>query len=221
GKTGDLSDLEYGWPYNEPGHDPRAGTPAFMAAEYLRGSYEFTRRAYRRAPPTPDLIARSMADLKELLEACAPLVDHKTRFNFYHDLESIFWIYIWYLHNRLPKKLMQSNPDLTSLEESAERLFYNVIAGNPSRTDLIFEPHASVQLVRILTPIYTPEFQFLVERIPVRAVLDSVYVSLEETNRVEGLWPQGQFNFEVYPVFRRTFDVMVAGMKVDADYEAQ
>ncbi|KAG6846912.1 hypothetical protein H0H93_011162 [Arthromyces matolae] len=225
GEKGKLSDLEYARPYDEPvGHDPRTGTPAFMAAEYLHGKYELTPRVSARgALSESDAIEEIQAYSEKMLQASGPLaVDpHRTRFNFYHDLESIFWIYIWYLHYRLPKKLMQSSPNLTSLKESAESLFWNVIAENRQRSNLIFVKDASLGLFKILSRIYTPEFTVLVQNISVREALAQAYASLERTMPEDGLWDERKFNVGVYPVIKRAFDAAIAAMKVDADYEAE
>ncbi|KAG6816598.1 hypothetical protein H0H93_007895, partial [Arthromyces matolae] len=220
---GNLSDLEYARPYTESvGHDPRTGTPAFMAAEYLQGLYQFTLIGTASGDRKTGL-AQAKILAKEKQQASSPLVSHRPRFNFYHDLESIFWIYIWFLHHRLPKKLMQSNPDLTSLKESAETLFLNVIAANPSRTELIFEGDASVRLLNILAPIYTPEFEILFASIPLRVLLASAYMSLELTapQAVEGFWDKNKFQAWPYADMKEEFDAMVAATKVDSDYEAE
>ncbi|KAG6815579.1 hypothetical protein H0H93_009427, partial [Arthromyces matolae] len=226
GKTGTLSNLEYTQPYNKPvgyGHAPRTGTPAFMAAEYLHGKYKFTSRVSAHgALSMSDLMVQGKANIKKH-KASGPRDDnpHRTRFNFYHDLESIFWIYIWFLHYRLPKKLMQSNPNLTPLKRSADRLFLKVIAENHERSNLILEEDASVLLLDILGPIYTPEFEHLLESVPSRLALALAYSELEPTKPVKGLWPKEQFDLEVYPVLKGEFDAMVAAMKVDTDYEAE
>ncbi|KAG6848302.1 hypothetical protein H0H93_001406 [Arthromyces matolae] len=226
GEKGKLSDLEYARPYNMPeGHDPRTGTPAFMAAEYLHGKYELTPRgtATGALSGTDGAMDQDLQDLKKLLQAPGPLADdpHRTMFNFYHDLESIFWIYIWFLHYRLRKKLMQYKPDLPSLQRSAQKLFLNVIAENRARNNLIFEKGASQALYQDLYPIYTPEFEVLLESLVVRAALASAYSELEKTNPVDGLWDEDKFAVQPYTALKERFDRMIAAMKVEADYEAE
>ncbi|KAG6846888.1 hypothetical protein H0H93_011295, partial [Arthromyces matolae] len=221
GKMGKVSNLEYARPYTESvGHDPRTGTPAFMAAEYLRGSYYLTARRFDSgALSMSDVVAQEMAKP----QASGPFIKdpHRTRFNFYHDLESIFWIYVWFLHYKLPKKLMQSNPNLSSLNDSAQSLFLNVIAENRERSNLIFERDGAPALLDILTPIYTPEFRDLVRSVHVRAALALAYSSLEEADPVQGLWAKDDFKFNIYTVMKEVFDAMAAAMKVEADYEAE
>ncbi|KAG6846887.1 hypothetical protein H0H93_011294 [Arthromyces matolae] len=118
---------------------------------------------------------------------------------------------------------MQYNPDLTSLKESAETIFLNVIAANPSRTELIFEGDASVKLLNIFTSTYTLEFEILFASIPIRFLLASAYRSLESTapQAVEGLWDENKFDAGLYADMKGEFDAMVAAMKVEADYEAE
>ncbi|KAG6848301.1 hypothetical protein H0H93_001405 [Arthromyces matolae] len=226
GKKGNLSDLKYARLFNMPeGHDPRKGTPAFMAAEYLRGSYYLTARgtATGALSGSDGAVEQVLQDLKKWARASGPLADdpHRARFNFYHDLESVFWISIWFLHYRLPKKLMQSRPNLPSLQRSAQKLFLNIIAENRSRNNLIFEKQALRALYQILYPIYTPEFEVLLESVVVCVALASAYSELEATNPVDGLWDEDKFDAELYTVLKGRFNRMIAAMKVDADYEAE
>ncbi|KAG6834118.1 hypothetical protein H0H93_011811, partial [Arthromyces matolae] len=218
---GKTSDLEYAQPYNEPvGHDPRMGTPAFMAAEYLSGSYYLTPRALDGAAPAASQVVAQFKAKEEKINKASD-DPHRTRFNFYHDLESIFWIYIWYLHYRFPKKLMQSNPNLTPLNNSAQKLFLNVIADNRQRTNLIFEEVAAFKLLETLRPIYTPEFRVSLECVAARSLLVHAYKLLEETIPVGGLWDLAKFDDVYYTLMKAEFEAMISAMKVEAEHEAQ
>ncbi|KAG5637018.1 hypothetical protein DXG03_004563, partial [Asterophora parasitica] len=87
GKQGKISDLEYARKFDElSGHDPRTGTPSFMAAEYQDREHYF-------AP-----VAKASQGFDKF---SATLRRTKVRksfkfftFNFYHDVESVFWIFI-------------------------------------------------------------------------------------------------------------------------------
>ncbi|KAF8867934.1 kinase-like domain-containing protein [Mucidula mucida] len=84
-----ISDLEYARPYAAPGHGtaPLTGTPGFMAVEYQRQKHQFNpRRAFQ--PSRSRTTKRSKALW--------------FKFNFLHDLESVLWIYLWFLLDTLP-----------------------------------------------------------------------------------------------------------------------
>ncbi|KAF8909122.1 hypothetical protein CPB85DRAFT_1562600 [Mucidula mucida] len=84
-----ISDLEYARPYAAPGHGaaPLTGTPGFMAVEYQRQKHQFNpRRAFQ--PSRSRTTKRSKAVW--------------FKFNFLHDLESVLWIYLWFLLDTLP-----------------------------------------------------------------------------------------------------------------------
>ncbi|KAF9032654.1 hypothetical protein BDZ89DRAFT_1063276 [Hymenopellis radicata] len=86
-----ISDLEYARPYAAPGHGaaPLTGTPGFMAVEYQVGRHLFELprvlvRIRHGKPPPPDQV-------------------DWFKFNFLHDLESVIWIYLWFLLETLPE----------------------------------------------------------------------------------------------------------------------
>ncbi|KAG6912635.1 hypothetical protein DXG01_013204, partial [Tephrocybe rancida] len=84
GKHGLLSDLEYARRYDElAGHDPKTGTPSFMAVEYQEQRHLFL-------PPKRDTVLS--AKDKPSKKKTKPKGNRFT-FNYYHDLESILWIY--------------------------------------------------------------------------------------------------------------------------------
>ncbi|EIW79661.1 hypothetical protein CONPUDRAFT_106308, partial [Coniophora puteana RWD-64-598 SS2] len=82
-----LSDLEYARPYEEVGeaHDSRPGTLAFMAVEYQERRYIFNPIANRRKP-------MDVVKFQQPRNIPRPFA-----YNFYHDLESLMWLYIWFM----------------------------------------------------------------------------------------------------------------------------
>ncbi|KAF8872559.1 hypothetical protein CPB85DRAFT_1349694, partial [Mucidula mucida] len=88
-----ISDLEYARPYAAPGHGaaPLMGTPGFMAVEYQRGTHLFDHH------PSPVTIFLFPG------EAPPPTPTPWFKFNFLHDLESVIWIYLWFLLDTLPE----------------------------------------------------------------------------------------------------------------------
>ncbi|KAG6843538.1 hypothetical protein H0H93_000699, partial [Arthromyces matolae] len=92
---------------------------------------------------------------------------------------------------------------------------------NRSRTNLIFVPDASSALLNTLFPIYTPEFEVLLECVTVPSILACAYSLLEDTDPVDGLWDLAKFDDEDYTLMKAEFEAMIAAMKVEADHEAQ
>ncbi|KAG9219804.1 hypothetical protein CCMSSC00406_0008181 [Pleurotus cornucopiae] len=75
---GKIADLEYCRPYEDSKpNEPITGTPYFLPIEY-------STNVYRSLPSRYD----GLAD--------------KVSYNFYHDLESLVWVYVWFLFNLAP-----------------------------------------------------------------------------------------------------------------------
>ncbi|KAG6822172.1 hypothetical protein H0H92_014980, partial [Tricholoma furcatifolium] len=101
------------------------GTELFTAVEVACGNYRSI------PPPAPILKTPNLAGLdfdsfdpaapppefeEYLLEVEQSAMERREptfRFNFYHDLESLFWILAWFLHHRFPKGewLSKNYPD--------------------------------------------------------------------------------------------------------------
>ncbi|KAG6822841.1 hypothetical protein H0H92_012393 [Tricholoma furcatifolium] len=117
GEVGKLSDLEYAKKYDTLKiHDPVTGTEIFTAVEVTFGQYRNLPMPPAVERPQLDFGANTLeemrlqvlqsAHLQELMQEppdMEPLVVPTFRFNFYHDLESVFWILAWFLHHRFPK----------------------------------------------------------------------------------------------------------------------
>ncbi|KAG5340937.1 hypothetical protein C0989_012450 [Termitomyces sp. Mn162] len=90
--TSGIGNIEYARRFKEPSvPHPRTGTPAYMAVEYQFQLHLFY----------------PLLSLQEIEDTCASHSekDRFFTFNFYHDLESVYWVYLWFLHYRLPAEL--------------------------------------------------------------------------------------------------------------------
>ncbi|KAG6807983.1 hypothetical protein H0H92_005820 [Tricholoma furcatifolium] len=117
GEVGKLSDLEYAKKYDTlQKDDPLTGTEIFTAVEVTLGQYRYLPDPMPPKAERPRLGANTLeemrlqvlqnADLRKLVErppGRKTLLVPTFRFNFYHDLESVFWILAWFLHHRFPK----------------------------------------------------------------------------------------------------------------------
>ncbi|EIW83346.1 hypothetical protein CONPUDRAFT_121867 [Coniophora puteana RWD-64-598 SS2] len=100
-KQGKLADLEYARPYKHNSmliHDPKTGTPAFMAVEYQERRYLF------QPHQDPSQFQQMFDDDDFFLSKPSqpPIWNLPFAYHFYHDLESILWLYVWIAHFRPP-----------------------------------------------------------------------------------------------------------------------
>ncbi|KZV62255.1 hypothetical protein PENSPDRAFT_758831 [Peniophora sp. CONT] len=126
---GILSGLEYAKEYGKiSASDSRTGTPDFMAVEYQAKTYLFL--------PEMEMPVTAGANGSDLMEP--PFIRNPV-----HDLESVFWQYLWFLHYRMPRNLVtQQKPSellkaLSDVSGSAYNLFSYGIEGNTTREHLI------------------------------------------------------------------------------------
>ncbi|KAA1476312.1 hypothetical protein DENSPDRAFT_884235, partial [Dentipellis sp. KUC8613] len=83
---GILSDLEYAKKFDPEGQgsaDPKTGTPFFMPIEIQRQIHIYE--------PTKETKFRGLPLLSAIEESESPRMIH----NFQHDLESLFWVFLW------------------------------------------------------------------------------------------------------------------------------
>ncbi|KAJ6477386.1 hypothetical protein C8R47DRAFT_1323354 [Mycena vitilis] len=176
-----ISDLEYARPFSElSGHDPRTGTPSFMAVEYQSQSHLFG----------------SPASLEFFT------------FNFYHDLESVFWLYVWSLH-KCPPATLTLGDDHTNilLQSTADHLDCGITGA--SLRSAVLTRRANI-LVYQLKPVYA-ERSYLLDALESRSVIRAAYETLEDKEPWRNAagkalhWDQENFESQVYDDFRKCF----------------
>ncbi|KAG6915233.1 hypothetical protein DXG01_012589 [Tephrocybe rancida] len=179
GKHGILSDLEYARPYRDlAGHDPKTGMPAFMAVEYQRHFPLFL-----PTEPHDDSELDAQQPPSGLLETDPRL---RLVYNYYHDLESVFWIYVWFLHRCVPKAFYNRQSDFSLLHKKARDLFDCDVDGNSAQIEVFLLGAHSLKLwFNILWPFYTDGsnkvLYHLVQNITLVNCLISAYKELEAT----------------------------------------
>ncbi|KAF5374406.1 hypothetical protein D9757_011827 [Collybiopsis confluens] len=139
-RRGIISDLEYCKKYrNTSIHDLKTGTPDFMAAEYQANRFFF---------------------LPEPAKETKNLFKHKRDWfavHFVHDLESIYWQYLWFLHNRIPDRRV-SRESLDQISDRAKLYFGHNINGNDDRSRIIQEPGSNLELQQYLSPVHSTSY---------------------------------------------------------------
>ncbi|KAG6905675.1 hypothetical protein DXG01_001313 [Tephrocybe rancida] len=178
GKHGILSDLEYARPYREIiGHDPKTGTPAFMAVEYQRDKHLFlpTESSTKLDPMQPPTGRQKTGPQ-----------DCKLAYNYYHDLESVYWVYLWFLHRCVPREFYNRQSDFSLLHQKAQDLFDCDVSGNAARLEIFtIANYGVLSWVEIVWPFYggepNPQLFHLVGHITLFHDLISAYTALEAT----------------------------------------
>ncbi|EIW81088.1 hypothetical protein CONPUDRAFT_165310 [Coniophora puteana RWD-64-598 SS2] len=189
GERGKIADLEYAMPYDRSGeyvHDPRTGTPEFMAAEYQARKY------FQKV---------KVEDHPKL--RVVPLT-----FNFYHDLESIFWIYAWSLFYHPPSPCVVSSENplelIGCLKQEAKEWFGCGIEGNSSRL-LTVQGARHADITYPLENVYTFDTgcSVLLNGLEIVAPLSTAYGDLEGTplqliTGQHARWRHAQFSEALY-----------------------
>ncbi|KAH7881220.1 uncharacterized protein C8R40DRAFT_26445 [Lentinula edodes] len=182
---GIISDLEYAKRYNEvSSHDPKTSTPDFMAAEYQANFFFFL-------PSRTDATA-------ELFK----LQDEWFAPHFVHDVESVYWQYLWFLHNRIPKTPEPSQSALEKVKQQAGRYFGHSIDGNQDRFEVIRNETSDIKLLGVLESVYCPLIlQPLDLSITLREEYRRVVRSLP-MKKSDDAWRLGDvFNGDIYEKF--------------------
>ncbi|KAJ6477384.1 hypothetical protein C8R47DRAFT_1289190 [Mycena vitilis] len=190
-----ISDLEYARSFSElSGHDPRTGTPSFMAAEYQSQEHLFKEIPFvrkRNRIPSPTFFT----------------------FNFYHDLESVFWLYAWFLHQCPPARLTLSDEEKKLLLKSHADYIHCGIGGTALRNGLVLKGDGVTRLVDQLATVYR-DIDFLLDGLGSLEILRAAYKLLEATEPrrdKEGNplhWEETNFQPQVYDKFRQCFQVI-------------
>ncbi|KAJ4471285.1 hypothetical protein C8J55DRAFT_521295 [Lentinula edodes] len=182
---GIISDMEYSKRYDEvSSHDPKTGAPDFMAAEYQANCFFFL--------PSPTDTTEELFKLQR--QWFAP--------HFVHDVESVYWQYLWFLHNRIPKTPEPSQSALEKVKRQARRYFGHSIDGNQDRFDVIRNETSHILLLGVLESVYCPLIlQPLDLSITLREEYRRVVRSLP-MKKSDDAWRLGDvFNGDIYEKF--------------------
>ncbi|KAJ6477383.1 hypothetical protein C8R47DRAFT_1323353 [Mycena vitilis] len=179
-----ISDLEYARSFSElSGHDPRTGTPSFMAAEYQAQRHFFLK---------PGVLN---------MENDVSPPEFFT-FNFYHDLESVFWLYTWFIHKCPPAELVLLDGAQTALAQSYTTYLDCGITGNMVRGSIVYTDSGAISLARPLAKVYGSR-SFLLNALESVNIIRNAYKALEATEpRLKDgqpmHWQEENFRPQVY-----------------------
>ncbi|EEB89266.1 hypothetical protein MPER_12653 [Moniliophthora perniciosa FA553] len=132
-----LGDLEYAKQVSvpsEPHRDVKTGTPHFIACEVERGKYLF------QPDPAMPIDAQSVmyqgSGNTATTELNLPTVPF--RFNYLHDLESVWWILVYFVFTKIPAgtRTKLSNEQFTVQRDTREVIFPHPLT-SPERQEFI------------------------------------------------------------------------------------
>ncbi|KAJ6511347.1 hypothetical protein C8R47DRAFT_731241 [Mycena vitilis] len=181
-----ISDLEYARPFSElSGHEPRTGTPSFMAVEYQLRNHVFLPEITEEDPFQPEQAPPEFFT-----------------FNYYHDLESVFWLYTWFLHYYPPGALILDDEAKQILTTSANKYLGSNVGGSSARS-LITSVRKAKALENPLQPVYGAFTPLLFGISGTLGILINAYKALEATTpvMVNGQpqhWDEKNFQDKVY-----------------------
>jgi len=139
------------------------------------------------------------------------VADHSAQppftFNFYHDLESVFWMYYWVLHNRLPAATTaQPHVDLkvlTSLKKQSDGFFQCSLDGNTTR--LLYMSNAEANALPKDDPllsVYTSDFHSFVKGTRIAKYVSNAHSTLQKSEPDRSFspprWAEDRFLPRVY-----------------------
>ncbi|KAG5642550.1 hypothetical protein DXG03_002589, partial [Asterophora parasitica] len=163
------------------------GTPSFMAAEYQDRRHYFVPR---RPSKSRERRARLSAMVPFGKKAAKSTPSKFFTFNFYHDLESVFWILFWFLHHRIPIAISEDEDHIrqhiNSVAASAQELIYCGITGTPGRAQLVREDEDTLMArLQCLMDLYGPLAGVVLPAMMLLDVTDA-YQAIESTTPVRG-----------------------------------
>ncbi|KAK0197924.1 hypothetical protein F5146DRAFT_1116901 [Armillaria mellea] len=157
---GKVSDLEYCKVFQSEGpqSDPKTGTPIFMAVEVQSKHYRFK--------PTGTADDAAVTSALALLDRDDPFSDPiapGTPFlhDFYHDVESLWWIGLHSLFTTEPSTVGEKDQDARRIQrERFDDLFPHYAEGSTARLDFLTEPVAA-DIIQCLPGEFRPVVRVL------------------------------------------------------------
>lgn len=177
-----------------------------MAVEYQAKKHLFA----------PSVVPQPTSELFKIDFTKPPANDATAFFtyNYYHDVESVYWMYLWWLHHYIPAVIDTQAPSiaqsLTLMQVQAGELFnpFSTISPcSPERLSLLMTGNADFVLQRLL-PVYEPCLPVLLGTYFV-GDLKEAYTNLEactpqettQGTQVIRRWKETDFHDDLYTAF--------------------
>ncbi|KAG6915561.1 hypothetical protein DXG01_010966 [Tephrocybe rancida] len=229
---GKISDLEYARRYDELEHPPSWLLSIKIMLEdielpCLPGSwggiggvahYFPTDQCHLFPPPAPEgfsggVFAVSQSkDHNPFINSGPDSLPDNTppfHFNFYHDLESVFWIYVWFLHHFLPTEVFDKSKSLDPIDESVDATIHHGLGGSQARTRILTHDREVRTMSEMLRKFYSNMWPML-SALSIAGCLNKSYSALEMTQPVTlngepRYWNPEYFTDEPYEDIRAKF----------------
>ncbi|KAG6835362.1 hypothetical protein H0H93_002150 [Arthromyces matolae] len=189
-----------------------------MAAEYMSGA-----PLYFRSPdgepsdddgieylPGQTIVRRPRFRSKVIGNQSRSGVARGVIFNFYHDIESVFWIYLWFLVYNLPKALVHEKGRFEALRESVGLFFRS----DALRREMLIYEERRALVHEALLEAYASPFDVLVDSSSMAKSLNLAYkaLSLKEPSN-EYFVPKTSFRHKLYLEMIYIFESLLEEIK--------
>ncbi|KAG6915562.1 hypothetical protein DXG01_010967 [Tephrocybe rancida] len=198
------------------------GTPSFMAVEYQQQRHLFSPR---RKPSYKPFECYRMGRKSDRKRPIRP----SFRFNFYHDLESVFWIYVYFLHHLFPMNSVPTDDEsLDDIAQSARQRIYCGIQGAMLRTMVITDGDTIEEIAAMLENFF-PNHLHLLSALGFACNMAESYAAVQSSQPVivgdtPQYWSLESFTDDPYKkiisLFQRILNLIVKHSNVDGDVPA-
>ena len=181
------------------------GTPDYMAVEYQSKDWFFLKKS------TSD--ANDQGEMGPIHSTVLPTeVRQKPLFlvHFLHDVESLWWVYFWFIHFRMPRNATLKEEMFAKVKKRQDQYFSCDINGTSHRVLLITDVGDSSSLDEagvVFTPLYPDKHSMLVGApLAFLKLLRRAYKSVQQTKPppgANGCWrlPRDVFEDGLYGEF--------------------
>ena len=136
-----------------------------------------------------------------------PSISQYFRLHFLHDLESLYWTYLWFLHHRVP--VGSTHVDYR-LAQGRGGYFHSPLLGERGRLSLFLNTLKSRTIWNYLEPLYTDQ-KPVIGPVILNSFIVREYRRIQQVEPEEhnGTWrlPVDCFNEELYINFEKAFDI--------------
>ena len=139
------------------------------------------------------------------------------KLHFLHDLESLYWTYLWFIHYRVPV-VSTNDENSAKLAVGRDLYFSSPLTGKPGRIGLITNSSNWIVIWEYIYPLYSTR-ENIIRPVRLNQSISQEYkriqqVAPERYNGVRRL-PVGCFTDHLYDRFVRAFELALRNLSPD------